>query len=335
MSEVIVTGAFGLVGSAIVEALNKRGIVPKVIDRWDNPDKWRNVRGLRFDRINTNQIFSRLGRSPVIIHCAASVNTKEPMSEDLWKNNVDWTLELRRLAGKFICMSSMSVYGNSADMTERLDCVPLCPYALTKLAVDQALFGGKEVVPNTYALRLSNVYGKREQHKGDMASLVTKGLLKKSPLYQPKQEQGARYEADRDDCGNLGNIRRIDTKAQETHWQLFAHPSGETIKRDFLFADDIAQVVLHFLNHDSIPSGIYNLGHGGEPRSFEDLVTAVEKLPIEYVPLPDSLKNQYQHYTKADITKLRDKADYHRPFTSLEDGIEKTRAWMKEEGLIA
>ncbi len=320
MSDVIVTGAFGLVGSAIVEALNKCGVVPKVIDRWDNPEKWRNVRGLRFDRINTNQIFSRLGHSPVIIHCAASVNTKEAMSEDLWKNNVEWTLELRRLAGKFIYMSSMSVYGNSADMTERLDCVPLCPYALTKLAVDQALFGGKEVPPNTYALRLSNVYGKREQHKGDMASLVTKGLLKQNPLYYPGQARSG---------------RSIITKADLAHWSVFSHPGGHTIKRDFLFADDIARVVLHFLDNDSIPSGIYNLGHGGEPRSFEDLVTAVEKLPIEYVPLPDSLKNQYQHYTKADITKLRDKADYHRPFTSLEDGIEKTRAWMKEEGLIS
>lgn len=332
-SKVVVTGGFGMVGSAVVAALNKRGIVPYVIDTWSNPEKWRNVRGLRFERIDgvESNSFPFWGLKPIIVHCGASVDTKEPMTESLWENNVEYTLRLSRRASKFIYMSSMSVYGaEEKDFSERIQgLMPMCPYALTKLHVDDSIFGSElGASPYTYALRLSNVYGKREQHKGDMASLVTKGLLKKEPLYQPEITESS-LNVSRMAGGAIETIYR---PARPTHWSLFKHPAGP-ILRDFVFADDVAEVIMRFIERDDIPSGIYNVGHGDQPRSFEDLVTAIEKLPIEHVPLPESLKNQYQRYTCADITKLRAVLGDFK-FTNLEDGVEQVRAWMKEEGLI-
>ena len=146
-----------------------------------------------------------------------------------------------------------------------------------------------------------NCFGPREFHKGDMASLVTKGLLKQSPLYADGQ------------------------------WHLFKHPSGLPITRDFVFVGDVVKAIIHFIDTNGLKSGVYNIG-SGESISFESLVKAVEDLPIEYVDLPDALRGQYQRVTKANLTKLREVAGYKDPLLTLEEGIEKTREWLKVNG---
>jgi ADP-L-glycero-D-manno-heptose 6-epimerase len=71
-------------------------------------------------------------------------------------------------------------------------------------------------------------------------------------------------------------------------------------------------------------SGIYNLG-AGVARTWNDLAKAVfaamGKSPnIEYIDMPDSVRNQYQYLTEADISKLRS-AGYKKQITSLEQAI--------------
>jgi ADP-L-glycero-D-manno-heptose 6-epimerase len=309
MRPVIVTGSFGFVGSNTIFALNKRGVVPYVIDRWaDNDPKARNVKGLLFIRIKEKDIHDPylFSEEPIIVCLGARVDTREKMSEDMWQDNVETPIRLQPLSSKFIYTSSGSVYGSEeSDFTERIvGLKPLNDYATTKFALDTYFFGTGKPLDNVYSLRLTNVYGPREIHKGDMASLVTKGLLKQPPLYK------------------------------DNRWTLFEHPTGQPIERDFIFADDVANAIIHFIEKDDVPAGIYNLG-SGTSRSFADLVKAVEDLPIEYVSLPESLRLQYQRFTKANITRLREVAGYTALFTSLEEGVEKTRQWMKEEGLIS
>jgi ADP-L-glycero-D-manno-heptose 6-epimerase len=83
-------------------------------------------------------------------------------------------------------------------------------------------------------------------------------------------------------------------------------------------------MTLFFYDNPDV-SGIYNLG-AGAARSWNDLAKAVfaamGKSPnIEYIDMPDSVRNQYQYFTEADITKLRD-AGYENQLTSLEEGVE-------------
>ena len=65
----------------------------------------------------------------------------------------------------------------------------------------------------------------------------------------------------------------------------------------------------------------------GEARSFVDLGRAVFKAlnvkdeKFVWIDMPDSLKNQYQYFTEANITKLREKAHYTKKLHSLEDGV--------------
>ena len=64
-----------------------------------------------------------------------------------------------------------------------------------------------------------------------------------------------------------------------------------------------------FFMDNSETCGIFNIGTG-KARSWNDLVKAVfgamDKPPqIEYVAMPEAIKNQYQYYTCAEIKKIR------------------------------
>ena len=49
-------------------------------------------------------------------------------------------------------------------------------------------------------------------------------------------------------------------------------------------------------------SGLWNLGTGNT-MSFMDVAKSFN-VPIETIPMPDNLKNSYQKYTCADMTKM-------------------------------
>jgi ADP-L-glycero-D-manno-heptose 6-epimerase len=46
------------------------------------------------------------------------------------------------------------------------------------------------------------------------------------------------------------------------------------------------------------------------------------KKEIEYIDMPEDVKNYYQYFTRADIEKLR-KAGYKKNFTDIEEGIKE------------
>jgi ADP-L-glycero-D-manno-heptose 6-epimerase len=71
-------------------------------------------------------------------------------------------------------------------------------------------------------------------------------------------------------------------------------------------------------------NGLFNVGTG-TARSFYDLAKATwnalgleEK--VEFVDMPENIRDRYQYYTQANISKLRT-AGYTKPMTSLEDGV--------------
>jgi ADP-L-glycero-D-manno-heptose 6-epimerase len=318
MKRITVTGGFGFIGSNLVAHLNRRGIVPDVVVRTLD-EQWRNVAGLSFKLITPDEIVD----GSTVVALGANVDTTEPMNPTLWENNVNGLLDLWRKTrvrgGRFIYASSGSVYGSEEkDFTERIHGLrPLNAYAFSKLQIDNTLFGGLKEA-DTYGLRFTNIYGPRERHKGDMASLVHKGLTKQFPLYGSTNHVYD-LKSPKKPCWRLFKSHRPDIK------------DGEQA-RDFCYVEDVCLVIEFFLEGDQAP-GLYNLGTG-TARTFNDLVKAVDPaLPIEYTDMPEVLRNQYQYYAKADITKLR-AAGYKAPFLTLEEGIEKTREWMKREGQI-
>ena len=106
--------------------------------------------------------------------------------------------------------------------------------------------------------------------------------------------------------------------------------NGEQV-RDFVFVDDIVSINLFFAE-GPVQKGIYNAGTG-QARSFnaiaQTLIRQLGKGHIEYIPFPDVLRGKYQSFTQADVATLR-KAGYTKAFTSLEEGIVKTLAELKD-----
>ena len=96
-------------------------------------------------------------------------------------------------------------------------------------------------------------------------------------------------------------------------------------ERDFIHVDDLSKVILFFLEHPEA-NGIFNLGTG-KARSFNDLAAAIfqslgKEPQIEYIPTPENIRNAYQYFTEADLTKLRS-AGYTDEFLSLEEGVDR------------
>jgi len=70
--------------------------------------------------------------------------------------------------------------------------------------------------------------------------------------------------------------------------------------------------------------GIFNIGTV-ETRTWNDLIIAVfvaigRKPDIEYIEMPTSIRDQYQCFTQADLSKLR-RAGYIKSIILLEEAI--------------
>jgi ADP-L-glycero-D-manno-heptose 6-epimerase len=93
--------------------------------------------------------------------------------------------------------------------------------------------------------------------------------------------------------------------------------------RDFIYVNDCVATVRWLLQNPMI-SGLFNVGTSAA-RSFLDLVNAVSAAVgcapnIRFVDTPAELRDRYQYFTQADMTKLR-AAGFDQPFYSLEDGV--------------
>ena len=97
---------------------------------------------------------------------------------------------------------------------------------------------------------------------------------------------------------------------------------GEQL-RDFVYVKDVTSVCLFLLHHRK-NSGIYNLG-SGKARTFLDLTKNTFKAMgvqenISFIDTPEDIRDKYQYYTEAKMSKLKS-IGYKKPFHTLEEGV--------------
>lgn len=290
---ILVTGGAGFIGSALVWALNQRGCEQIVVsDRLGTDEKWRNLAPLRFeDYIEADSLMGRLqssalGKFDLVLHLGACSSTTEKDASYLIRNNYEFTKELAVWSltkkSRFVYASSAATYGNGeAGMNDQgpLHVLrPLNAYAYSKHLFD--LYAQRNgFLKRIVGLKYFNVFGPNEDHKDDMRSVVHKSF------YEAKEK---------------GVIRLFKSYRKD-----FA--DGEQ-KRDFLYIKDAVQMTLH-LAAKRTASGIYNLG-SGEANTWNELArgifTALGKKPrIEYIEMPDGLREKYQYFTRANLLHLR------------------------------
>ena len=94
--------------------------------------------------------------------------------------------------------------------------------------------------------------------------------------------------------------------------------------RDFVYVKDVVSVCL-FLMEDQPESGLYNLG-SGKARTFLDLAKNTFKNmnvteAISFIDTPIDIRDKYQYFTEADMSKLVSQG-YSKQFHTLEEGVE-------------
>jgi ADP-L-glycero-D-manno-heptose 6-epimerase len=308
---VVVTGAAGLIGSALVRQLNLDGVDDIVaVDRLGTSEKWRHLVPLRFaEYFDAEEFFERIAGDPdafgdvaTVFHLGACSSTTERDASYLIANNVRRSQEIARWAvahhdARFVYASSAATYGAlESGMREDLDphaLRPLNMYGYSKHLFDQWM-RREGLLERAVGIKYFNVYGPNEDHKGEMRSVVAKA-----------------YEQIRAD----GTIRLFRSYRD-------AIADGEQT-RDFLYVKDAAAITA-FLARAPRAAGLINAGSGQE-RTWNDLARAIFAalgMPprIEYVEMPDVLRGKYQYRTVADVGKLR-AAGWAQPFTPLEDAV--------------
>jgi len=306
----IVTGGAGFIGSAMVWKLNQMGIDDiLVVDNLATSEKWKNLVNLRYtDYLHRDEFLARIsaGNDPfgvrAIVHMGACSSTTERDADFLMRNNTGYTKSVCRYAlengARFLNASSAATYGGgefgfSDDHAGIARLKPLNMYGYSKQLFD--LWAQRQgVLDKIVCIKFFNVFGPNEYHKGDMKSVICKA-------HKQIREEGLMrlFRSHRADYADGGQMR------------------------DFVYIKDCVNIMWWLLENPQA-CGVLNVGTG-IARTWNDLANAVFAamgLPprIEYIDMPEAIRDKYQYLTRAEMGKLR-ALGYAVPFMSLEDAV--------------
>ncbi len=304
----IITGGAGLIGSAVLWALNRRGIDDVlIVDRLDASEKWKHLVPLRFiDYVDADE-FERAAESGrtfgdvrTVIHLGACSSTTETDVGFLLRNNYEYTKHLAHWAmeqeARFVYASSAATYGGlEAELSDEADLRSLRPlnaYAYSKHLFD--LYAARTGLDQRICgLKYFNVFGPNEDHKAEMRSVVHKAF---------------------EQIRESGSVRLFKSHRPE-------YRDGEQ-QRDFIYVKDAAEMTFHLAECGA--TGLYNVGTG-TAQTWLQLVRPIFhalELPerIEFVEMPAHLRAKYQYYTRARMERFY-ATGYNRPIAPLADAV--------------
>ena len=306
---IIVTGAAGFIGSCLIQRLNQDNFNYIIaVDDFSNEEKNRNLIGKKIqEKVERENFFDWLDANyqevEFCFHIGARTDTTEFDVEIFNKLNLNYSKKIWKKCYEYqiplVYASSAATYGlgeNGYDDNESLipQLKPLNPYGDSKNDFDIWALKQEEQPFFWAGLKFFNVYGPNEFHKGRMASVIwhTFNQIKKT--------------------GSMKLFRSHNPEFKD----------GEQM-RDFVYVKDVVEVCM-FLMHHRKNSGIYNLG-SGKARTFIDLVKNTFKSlkneeSISFVDTPEDIRDKYQYFTEANMSKLKS-IGYERPFHTLEEGV--------------
>jgi ADP-L-glycero-D-manno-heptose 6-epimerase len=315
-ANIIVTGAAGFIGSCMVQYLNQQGFTNLIlVDDFASASKHKNWADKKYSQVvERSQFFNWLHtcteRIDCVIHLGARTDTTEfnyaiheelnvRYSQSIWQYCVGKSIPL-------IYASSAATYGNGElgynddhDIVDSLQ--PLNPYGVSKNEFDKWALNQTEQPPYWAGLKFFNVYGPNEYHKERMASVIWHSF---------------------NQINNKGQVSLFKSHRND-------YKDGQQL-RDFVYVKDLLSVIYWMATEmdggswAKAKNGLYNLGTGNA-RSFYDLAKAtfkgLGKEPnIVFVDMPLDIREKYQYFTEANMSKLRN-AGYTADFYTLEDGV--------------
>jgi ADP-L-glycero-D-manno-heptose 6-epimerase len=317
---IVITGAAGFIASNLARTLMKSGLTDLLLVDHFPTDKY----SAKADNIADFIAIPKMDRDvfpewftehadevSFVFHLGARTDTSEFDFRVLDSLNLSYSMTLWEICTvkqiPLLYASSAATYGigdkGFDDDESKISLLtPLNPYGLSKQLFDAQVVGQMEQPPFWAGLKFFNVYGPYEAHKGRMASVVFHAFNQIN------------------ETGKLKLFRSHNAKFKD----------GEQL-RDFIYIDDVIDICL-YMYHNHPANGIYNAGTG-KARTFNDLGKAVftamgQPEDIFYIPIPEDIRDKYQYFTEATMSKLR-KTGYKNKFLSLEQGIEKYVDFLK------
>lgn len=276
---IVITGAAGFIGSVLVGYLNKQGIDDLLLfDDIPEPSQYKNLLGKSFKRLYASHEVTSISNEDIqaVVHLGANSNTLETNWKSIYSTNVQstrsWHSFCKQHQIPFIFASSAAIYGNGSG--------PLNHYAFSKQLSENEITDGVN-------LRLFNVYGPNEYHKGRMASTI---------FHWFNQIQAT------------------------SSYQIFQ--DSKFFRRDLIWVEDVARVIKFFI--DNYKPGTYDLGSGNSVdfESVADLVAYTCKRGSKnYIAMPADLEKQYQKETRANVKDLQDAGFDISTFTAAREGV--------------
>jgi len=311
---IIVTGGAGFIGTNLVRSLlelDKQILIVEELDKYTK--KFNNIENLDIlDCLDHNIFIKDLlsgkykNKVDQIFHLGACSKTTEPDRDYIMDVNLNYSKKLLEYSANnnidMIYASSASVYGDGTIFKEYSDNESsLNHYSESKLLFDNYVRENMtRIKSQIVGMRYFNVYGPYEQHKKVMSSVAYH-------FYNQFKQHGM-----------LKLFRG-------SH----GYDNGEQ-RRDFVYVKDTIDVKLWFMQNNY--SGIFNVATG-KSRSFNDVAKSVINYfnsgYIEYINFPRGLEAQYQAFTEADMSNLRNRG-YKRETTELEDGVSSYMKFLDE-----
>ena len=301
----------------LCSALARQGAVVIGSDRFIDVDRWRYIEDVPFyDWVDADELHARLQSDTLspdcIVHLGAISATTEYDIQALLAQNTTYTNRLWDIAKvldiRMIYASSAATYGkgergfiDSSDPAYLKLLHPLNPYGWSKklsdIHITTDVSNGKRPGNGWAGLKLFNVYGHNETHKGSMQSVISRFI--------GQIEGGADHIC-----------------LFKSYHPNYAH--GHQM-RDFVHVDDVVEVISNLVTAPNV-GGIFNVGTG-VPRTFNDVANAVFSVcgvgpKIEYIEMPDDRREHYQYNTCANIDRLKDGGIIIKMLT-LEEGVKR------------
>jgi UDP-glucose 4-epimerase len=302
--KILVTGGAGFIGSHLVDRLIKEGHEVVVIDNLSTGKKENLNSKAKFYKIDIrspkiSQIFKK-EKPEVVFHYAAQIDLRRSVENPIEnaKINILGTLNIlencKKLKVKKLIFASTggAIYGDADILPtpETYSELPLSPYGIAKLTIEKYLNYYYKIFGLPFvSLRLANVYGPRQNPKGEagvIAIFTDKMLFKKQPI--------------------------INSNGKQT--------------RDFVFIDDVIEA--NILAMESNKIGIFNIGTAKETDINTIFKKLKELTGSKCKEIHGPEKEGEQKRSCLDYSKAKTELSW-QPKYSLEGGLTKTVEWFK------
>lgn len=302
--KIIVTGGAGFIGSHLVDRLIKEKHNVVIIDnlstgKKENINKKAKFYKLTIESPKLKEVFNKV-KPDIVFHLAAQINVRDSVANPIndAKINILGSLNLLENCKKFgiekiiFASTGGAIYGDADIIPTPEDYkeTPVSPYGVAKLSVEKYLYYYWKVKKLKFvSLRLANVYGPRQNSKGEagvVAIFCDKMLSDKQPIIN-------------------GNGRQT---------------------RDFVYVDDVVEA-FYFSFKKTEKVGIYNIGTAKETdinTIFQELkkLTGAKCKKIHGPSLEGEQKRSCLDFNKAK------KELGWKPKYSLKEGLKETVEWF-------